>query len=141
MAPVHWQHFWTGPYLVATAPCLSKLFPPARSAQVVRIKLAAHKLAELAGHTEAVLWQERAGRLKLACLLARGRLVCGGRGAGICYQTSSSSVFNRFAVLSGSVEVKNEAHGVNRQAPTLGFLLVIDGLLDLSMQHVVAGLD
>lgn len=34
---------------------LVEAVPPARSAQVVRIKLAAHKLAELAGHTEAVL--------------------------------------------------------------------------------------
>lgn len=84
----------------------------------------------------------RPGRpAKVSLFTSQGPACMWRKGAGICYRTSSSSVFNRFAVLPGSVEVKNEAHGVNRQAPTLGFLLVIDGLLDLSMQHVVAGLD
>lgn len=50
--------------------------------------------------------------------------------------------FNRLVGLLGPNEVGNVVgERAGRQAPTRGFLLVTDGLLDLSMQHVVAGQD
>lgn len=75
MVPDRWHHFLTGPYFLATAPCLSKLFLPLASAQAVRIKLAVQKLAQLARQCI-----NKTGRpAKVSLFISQG-LVCGGSG-------------------------------------------------------------
>lgn len=112
--------------------------PPTCSAQAVRIKLAARKLAELAGHIEAVQWQDRAGRLKLACLLARG--LSADKASGQLFDGRTVNVSTSWLALSVQMKLENMASvWADRQAPTQGFVSGVDGLLDLCMQHVVTG--
>lgn len=59
----------------------------------------------------------------------------------ICGLTSEGGRFNRLAGFVMHKWSYKCGFGVCRQAHTLSFLLVIDGSLDFSMQHVVAGQD
>lgn len=113
-----WKHrTWGAGTTSRLAHIFSAHFPPTCWAQAVRIKLAARQLAELAGHIEAAApGRDRAGRLKLACLLARG-LVCGESERPVI-RRSDSERLNKLAVSLRPKWSWKYGFGVSRQTGT-----------------------